>query len=301
MHDGHWPRDAPLFWYILHVPNSRITVVCPCFNDGLTIVETVDSIRELEPIEVLIVDDGSTDQLTIDVLAELEQRDHVTLVRHHVNRGVPAGINSGLSHATTAFVFFIGADDLIEPGALAALADALELDEGALVAWGHYEFFGARSGQRTTPPWDPWRLLHNNYWTGVAMVRRERLLALGGASERSAYEDWDMWMSVAESRGHGIVIDVPMFRYRIHATSVRRCATAKDQFPAEYAAMVAGHASLFARRSELAQTSTMGRVARSRERIMLALKRRLPRSVRRLIYGSAAWLETRHFAPRTHV
>jgi hypothetical protein len=125
------------------------------------------------------------------------------------------------------------------------------------------------------------------------MVRRERLLELGGASERSAYEDWDMWMSVAQAGGHGVVIDVPMFRYRIHRTSVRRCAVAKDRFPTEYAAMVRGHQPLFERRAELARASTLRPMQRLRERAMLAVKRRLPRHARRLIYGTAAWIETR--------
>lgn len=272
---------------------ARITVLSPCFNDGSTIVETVDSIDEVEPIEVVIVDDGSSDAATISVLADLERRDGVRVVRHAVNRGVAAAMNTGLKAATTPYVFIIGADDLVEPGALAALADALDVNPDAVAAWGTYELFGARSGFRATPAWDPWRVTYNNYWTGVAMVRRAAILELGGFSERSRYEDWDMWMTVAQAGRSGVVIDRPMFRYRFHQQSVRRCATAKDAFPGEYAKMRDGHRELFARRAALETASSLTRMQRFRERVMLRIKLLLPKYVRRAIYGGAAWIETR--------
>jgi glycosyltransferase involved in cell wall biosynthesis len=53
------------------VPTPRVAVVVPCFNDGATLRETITSIDEPEPIELVVVDDGSTDPDTLAVLTEL--------------------------------------------------------------------------------------------------------------------------------------------------------------------------------------------------------------------------------------
>ena len=51
---------------------ARIAVVLPCFNDGATLRETLDSIDEAEPLELVVVNDGSDDPATLEVLAAIE-------------------------------------------------------------------------------------------------------------------------------------------------------------------------------------------------------------------------------------
>lgn len=275
---------------------TRITVVCPCYNDGATLEEMLDSLSETEPIEVLFIDDASTDKATTDLLARLAQADHITVIRHAENQGVAHGINTGLREAKTKFVFFMGSDDLFEPGALGALADALEADDDAIAAWGHYEFFEDRTDKRLTPSWDPWRLTYNNSWTGVAMVRRAELLALGGANPDRLYEDWDMWLKVASAGKHGVVIDRPMFRYRIRYKAGRRSSHAKSGFRTEYLKMKTANRELFKRRSKLVKQSSMPLFERTKLRFMVRVNLLLPSWLRHRLMEFMARVSSRRQA-----
>jgi len=77
------------------VADPRIAVVIPCFNDGETLRETLASIEEAEPIELVVVNDGSDDPGTLKVLAELEADG--TRVLHQENRGLAAARMAGVA------------------------------------------------------------------------------------------------------------------------------------------------------------------------------------------------------------
>src|SRR5207248_2059881 len=112
----------------------RIAVVVPCFDDGETLVEAVASLEGQEAHELVVVDDGSSEPRTLDVLAELE-RGGVRVV-HRPNGGLSAARMSGVESTTAPYVLPLDADDALAPGSLATLADALDADPGAVMAWG---------------------------------------------------------------------------------------------------------------------------------------------------------------------
>ena len=103
----------------------RVTVAMPCFNDGEFIESAVDSVREREPVAVIVVDDASDDPTTASVLERLESSG-VTVLRHDRNRGAAAARNTALAAAETRFLFTLDSDDVAMEGALAKLADRLE-------------------------------------------------------------------------------------------------------------------------------------------------------------------------------
>src|SRR3954466_1017095 len=105
----------------------RISVLVPCFDDGATVTEAVDSILEHEEVEVVVIDDGSRDPDTIAVLDGLAASGRVRLARQ-ANAGVAAALRAGTAAANGRYVFMLNSDDLAEPYALADLADALDAD-----------------------------------------------------------------------------------------------------------------------------------------------------------------------------
>lgn len=192
----------------------RITVIIPCFNDGRFIRETVDSIREPEQVAVVVVDDCSTDAATVACYPDLEAHG-VRVLRHQVNKGQGAARNTGLSVATTPYVFNLDSDDLLLPGVLSRLASLLEEHSEADAAYGDYEEFGASEGlRRTAPILDPYRVTHVNKSPGLAMFRREALERVGGWSTVRGYEDWDLWMTLAEQGRAVVHCGEVVFRYR---------------------------------------------------------------------------------------
>ena len=185
-----------------------VAVLIPCYMDGALVTEAVDSVREDEPFELVVIDDCSPDELTQGVMNELSARG-VTVIRQEVNRGVAAARNAGL-HATTApYVFALDSDDLACAGILAWMADLLDAHPEADLAYGDYREFGESDSLREVPlRLDPFRLLYTNEYPQTAMFRRTLLDSLGGWDEyrvgKFLYEDWALWLTLASRGATGI-------------------------------------------------------------------------------------------------
>src|SRR5437870_782968 len=102
----------------------RVAVVVPCFNDGETLPETLASLRGEELHELVVVDDGSDDPETLETLARLANEG--TRIVRRANGGLSAARMAGVNATEARYVLPLDADDLVVPGALAELADALD-------------------------------------------------------------------------------------------------------------------------------------------------------------------------------
>jgi glycosyltransferase involved in cell wall biosynthesis len=248
---------------------SRVAVVIPCHDDGETLAEALGSLGDQEPHELVVVDDGSTDQGTLAVLDRL-RGEGVHVVRQD-NAGLSAARMAGVAATKARFVMPLDADDALGPGTLAALADALDARPDAAVAWGDIEIFGELELRlRTARELDPWRITYVNDIPGTSMVRREALLAAGGWSMGSGYEDWDLWMALAENGGTGVYVPHALLRYR------RRGGRMLGGMPARHAQtyrlLESRHPALFARRRSTWRASR----AHWRAKLLLPVVHRLP-------------------------
>ena len=120
----------------------RVSVIVPAHNAAATLAETLASLtaQTLPAIEVLVVDDASTDG-TRDVAARQAAADpRFRLLAFPANRGVAEARNAGLEAARGRWVLFLDSDDWIEPGHLASLLAAAEADPGALGAFSGYRY-----------------------------------------------------------------------------------------------------------------------------------------------------------------
>src|SRR4029079_11583759 len=122
---------------------QRVAILVACHNDGATIRETIDSLLTEPGVELVVVDDGSSDAQTRDALASLEREG--VRVLHQENAGPSAAWMHALSATTAPYVMTFFSDDLLVPGAAARLADALDANPAAAAAWGDLESFGAAS------------------------------------------------------------------------------------------------------------------------------------------------------------
>jgi glycosyltransferase involved in cell wall biosynthesis len=228
------------------VPGARIAVVIPCFNDGATLRETLASIDEPEPIELVVVDDGSDDPDTLEVLANVAAGG-VRVVRQE-NAGLASARMAGVAATSAPYVSALDADDLEAPGALTALADALDAHPEAAVAWGDVQNFGEDTTyRRLGRTLDPWLITYVNELPADAMVRREALLDAGGWELRGGYEDWDLWMALAERGARGIHVPVLTGWYRVRSN--RMLADTEQRHGAMLALLRERHPRLFAERA----------------------------------------------------
>ena len=206
-----------------------VTVVVPCYNHGQFLREAIESAEKSRNVrfEIIVVDDGSTDKATIDVMAKL-RRDGYHVIRHEENRGVSAARNTGIARARGRYILPLDADNRIRPDYLRLGTSILDRAPTAGVVYGDLEYFGDETGRVVTLEFSLERLMIQNIVDNGSMFRRVIWEECGGYDtempDRLGYEDWDLWLQAAK-RGWGFVrIPEVMLDYRVRSDSmVRAC------------------------------------------------------------------------------
>lgn len=235
-------------------------MVIPCYNDGATLTQTLDSLsEEPEPFELVLVDDGSSEPETVSLLTQLE-REGFKVVRQ-ANAGLPAARMAGVKATIAPYVFPLDADDCLIAGSLGPLADALDVQPAAGVSYGDYETFGERETTvQTLGCLDPWLISYLNTMPVASLIRRRALIDSGGWSSVKGYEDWDLWMAMAERGWQGVKVPVKVFRYRVRSGRMNwENATRHQEI---YLYLQSRHASLFRERERHRCSSSAPRALR---------------------------------------
>jgi len=148
--------------------------VVPVFNAERTLRRCVESVQVAGCDEVLLVDDGSGDT-TAAMLDELAVAGH-TVLRHAFNRGPAAARNRGARAATSDWLIFLDADDVLDPDALRVFSEHIE-EHRALVR--------ARFSRMD----DPSRRARPGFLAGTFAVRRDLFDAAGGYDQHLRYAE----------------------------------------------------------------------------------------------------------------
>ena len=116
---------------------AKVTVVIAAYNAATFLPETLDSVlaQSLTDIEVIVVDDGSTDR-TPEIL-ETYSDNRVSVLRQ-ANGGVSAARNAGLAMAGAPYVFFLDADDILLPDALHRMVTVLDENPRHVACFAHH-------------------------------------------------------------------------------------------------------------------------------------------------------------------
>src|SRR5437660_4655595 len=225
---------------------AKVSVIVPCYNLGEYLDEAVDSVlaQTFQDFEIVVVDDGSTDQATRRLLAAYEKPR--TRVIRSENRGLPAAKNLGLAETTGPYVCMLDADDRLDPQLLAKSVAALDRDPSLAFVSHWLRTFGDESWEWTPSRCDFPALLDVNTVNGAALVRRSALLAVGGFDEsmRDGCEDWDAWISLVERGFKGAILPEVLFHYRRRPESMSRVMMRGEGHPRLYRRLTEKHARI---------------------------------------------------------
>lgn len=205
------------------IARPLVSVVVPVYNMERYLRETLDSVlaSDYAPLEVVVVDDGSTDGSRA-VAEEYAARDGRVRLIHQENSGVCAARNRGVSEARGEYILPVDADNIIALTFVRDAAAILDAHPEVKVVAPRAEFFGDRTGEWALPPFSLHLLARKNIMDTCAMYRRADWERVGGYSEGIvAREDWEFWIAVLKDGGEVRRLPYVALRYRIRAGSKR--------------------------------------------------------------------------------
>jgi glycosyltransferase involved in cell wall biosynthesis len=195
----------------------QISVVIPAYNSAAFIAKTLESVlaQTLQPAEVIVVDDGSTDE-TLKIVQGFG--DTVRCISQR-NMGVSAARNAGIESARYEWIALLDSDDLWRADKLERQAGVILEDPAVdFIYTGHYCFFEDRI-ESTVPAQPASRIkqsmYHVRFMTSSVVLRRSKAIEIGGfdTTLRSS-EDWDLWLRLVKDGARFAAIDEPLTSYR---------------------------------------------------------------------------------------
>lgn len=230
----------------------QVSVIIPCFNQGHFLEETVASIRNqtFQNFEIIIVNDGSTDIFTNQLLQDYKHEKTTVLTTN--NQGLASARNSGIRLATGEYILPLDADDRIGPEYLEKAFNILNSNPGLGIVYCRAKLFGAVETEWNLPEYSLVEMLQDNVIFCSALFRKSDWELVGGYDPGMTYgwEDYDFWLSLIEN-GRG-VYQIPeyLFYYRVASDSMVR-SKEKWQKVAMFKRIFEKHQGLFRKNIEV--------------------------------------------------
>ncbi len=212
------------------VDRPTVSVIIPTYQRAHSVGRSIDSAlsQTFSDLEVLVIDDGSTDGTDERVMSIDDPR--VRYVRLPQNSGVAAARNRGIRESRGRYVAFLDSDDIWFPDKIARQLERFEqLGEDIGLVYGGVEQHDGHGNTETTRPSHRGRLhrelLRRNVIHGGGsnvMIPRHVVARVGFFDESlPAIEDYDYWLRI--SRGHDIdFVDAVVMRYEDPAGAERK-------------------------------------------------------------------------------
>jgi len=248
---------------------SRVAIIIPTYNRADLIGETIESVlaQTYEDIEIIVVDDGSTDN-TREVVESFGDR--VRYLWQPASGGPASPRNLGAQSTTAEYLTFVDSDDLLLPYKTESQMRYLEVHPECDLVFGDCAYMGfdgreiPGSTTFTDKQWngDPSlsQLLRRNVITVVApLVRRSAFEHAGGFSASVHHEDYDLWLRIA-ARGsiagtNDIVAKVrlgPLRRSVDRISMVRGDVEVFERFQRRFPELMECHGEIVRRRLTIA-------------------------------------------------
>lgn len=201
------------------------SVLIPCYNHARFVDQTLESVfrQTLPPTDLLVIDDGSTDESTSVIRRALERAPFPARLIARENRGLTRTLNQGLAETSGEFFTYLGSDDVWHPRHLEHGIQALVAMPSAPLAYGHCvtidvegRIIGTTEGATLPSGWLFEDLLAGRVAVlSPTTVYRRALLDGLRWNEQGRLEDFEMYLSLAR-RGPFVFVPHVMGAWRLH-------------------------------------------------------------------------------------
>lgn len=194
-----------------------VSIITSYYNANEYMWQTINCVlnQTFQSWEWIIVDDGSTDKESIDYLKEVEELDSRIKIYHKENEGLALGRDYAIKFATTNYILPLDSDDLIEETYIETLYWTLETNKNATWAFTNSVGFG-KYIYLSDKEFDCEKMKTDNHITATALIRKEKILKLGGYGKAKRYvnEDWHLWLRMLADGQFPIQVGFYGFWYR---------------------------------------------------------------------------------------
>ncbi len=249
--------------------SNQAAIIMACHNDGAYLPEALSSARALryEPLEIIVVDDGSTDPATRTILEQIKGIDPRLRVLHHpTNRGLPNARNTAIRATEADYLLPMDADNRVRPDYLAKAIALLESRPKVGVVYAFAQYFGELDGVWEQPEFSLTEMLEANRVDACAVFRRavwEQAGGYDGAHFVAGWEDWDFWLSALASGWQFHRLPEILFDYRKRRDSMCTRILHPDNRAPLFASIVRKHEPFYRAHALDLLTATHAKLAQA--------------------------------------
>jgi len=207
--------------YIILEPNKNqplVSVVIPIYNYGQQFEKTLQSVfnSTYKNIEIIVVNDGSTDEYVIKKLESIKNHPNIKVV-NQVNSGPSEARNNGIRNSNGDFILPLDADDKIEPEYIQSCVNVLRRDKNISPVYCDTIHVGQVQGVEKRPEWSMDRLIQGPFIVNCSMFHKEAFEKCDGYdTSLFGWEDYDLWIRMGKNGYKGFRIPKPLFTYFHH-------------------------------------------------------------------------------------
>ncbi len=196
---------------------TLVSVIIPSYNSAHFIADAINSVinQSYTNWELIIVDDGSTDDLERVIKTYLEEDTRIKFVKKS-NGGLGSARNFGIQHAEGTYILPLDADDTFEPSFIEKAVHLFSNHNDLKVVYCEAAYFGAKQGIWHLKDYTYKDLLVSNMIFATSMFKKEDYERVGGYNEIILYEDWDFWLRLLKDGGEVYRIPEVLFNYQQH-------------------------------------------------------------------------------------
>lgn len=200
-----------------------VEAVITSYNQGEMLLEAVRSVcrQTMLPKQVIVVDDGSTEEASLQILDRIQEDSGFpvpVLVVRRTNGGVSAARNTGIRRTEAPLVLVLDGDDKLKDTYIERVSACLRRDSSVSGASSWMRAFGVLEAEIRPCGGDIAAFLSRNCCPATHILRRKSWEACGGYDEsmRSGFEDWDFFLSMLEAAPHTRIeiVQEPLLAYR---------------------------------------------------------------------------------------
>ena len=217
---GSLPKIIPYTYNIKKVKDKEplVSILMPIYNYGNRINQTLNSVfnQDYTNFEIILVDDGSTDEFVKMKLKQLENVDKIKVV-YKENGGPSSARNEAFRHSKGEYILPLDSDDMILEGYIRNCVNILTKNKDISPVYCDTHHVGQTQGVEKRPEWSKERLLQGPFIVNCSMFHRESFEKVNGYDEEMiGWEDYDMWIRMMKEGYVGKRIPKPLFVYFHH-------------------------------------------------------------------------------------